>query len=116
MPVAAIVPENAGADLSDKPIGTGPWMLDKFEPKVSSSWVRNPDYVLKPLPYFYGLQDIVVTDTSATIAAFRSGQLSASDFNMNPGSAKQLQGTKKRWWSWCRRCPRWRRRPRNAAS
>jgi hypothetical protein len=21
-------------------IGTGPWMLDKFEPKVSSSWVR----------------------------------------------------------------------------
>jgi peptide/nickel transport system substrate-binding protein/oligopeptide transport system substrate-binding protein len=44
MPVGAIVPENAGDDLSDNPIGTGPWKLVEWKHDDYLLFARNDQY------------------------------------------------------------------------
>ena len=41
---AIILPRDFDGDWEKTLIGTGPWMLDKYTPDVSVSYVRNPDY------------------------------------------------------------------------
>ena len=37
-------------------IGTGPWMLERYEPNVRLSFVRNPDYFQQGLPYLDAIE------------------------------------------------------------
>ncbi len=37
-------------------IGTGPWMLERYEPNVRLTFVRNPNYFLPGLPYTDGIE------------------------------------------------------------
>src|SRR2546422_9399949 len=32
-------------------IGTGPWMLERYDPNVRCTFVRNPEYFVPGLPY-----------------------------------------------------------------
>lgn len=41
---AIIVPADYGGDFEKNFIGTGPFKLEKYTPKVGASFVRNPDY------------------------------------------------------------------------
>src|SRR5256885_1459760 len=36
-------------------IGTGPWMLERYEPSVRLTFVRHPDYFVPGLPYADGV-------------------------------------------------------------
>jgi len=45
---AIIVPANYDGDFEKNFIGTGPFKLEKYTPKVGASFVRNPDYWGKP--------------------------------------------------------------------
>jgi peptide/nickel transport system substrate-binding protein len=56
-------------------IGTGPFMLERYEPNVKTVFKRNPDYFRPGQPYVDGVEWIVVTDPSAALAMYRSGQL-----------------------------------------
>ncbi len=56
-------------------IGTGPWMLQTYEPKVKSIFVKNPHYFRRGLPYFDEVHFIVLDDDSTASAAYMSGQL-----------------------------------------
>lgn len=56
-------------------IGTGPWMLESYEPKVKSILKKNPHYFRTGLPYFDEVQLIVLDDDSTASAAYMSGQL-----------------------------------------
>lgn len=48
---AVIIPKDYAGDFESKMIGTGPFKLEKFTPKVGASFVRNEDYWGgKPLP------------------------------------------------------------------
>ena len=58
-------------------IGTGPWILDKHEPKVRTVFVRNPDYFVKGLPYIERVEAIDFPDPAARFAAFITGQIDA---------------------------------------
>jgi peptide/nickel transport system substrate-binding protein len=58
-------------------IGTGPWMLDGHEPKVRTTFVRNPDYFIKGLPYIQRIEGIDFNDPAARLAAFVTGQIDA---------------------------------------
>ena len=58
-------------------IGTGPWMLDGHEPKVRTTFVRNPDYFIKGLPYIERIEGIDFNDPAARLAAFVTGQIDA---------------------------------------
>ena len=60
---------------SESAIGTGPFLLERYEPNVKTVFKRNPDYFLPGLPWVDGVEWLVVEDASAALAMYRSGQL-----------------------------------------
>src|SRR5262247_2405440 len=48
-------------------IGTGPFLLERYEPNVKTVFKRNPDYFVPGLPWVDGLEWMVVTDPSAAL-------------------------------------------------
>ena len=74
MPVAAIVPENPGADFGQKPVGTGPWKLVEW---------RHDDYLLFAANEKYwggrpkadSLMARIVPEPSTAVAEFESGNV-----------------------------------------
>ncbi|MBI2217818.1 MAG: ABC transporter substrate-binding protein [Candidatus Rokubacteria bacterium] len=58
-------------------IGTGPWVLERHEPKVRTIFVRHPDYFRSGLPYIERVEGIDFNDPAARLAAFVTGQLDA---------------------------------------
>jgi len=76
--VAWIVPREAVAQHGDlkRPeacIGTGPWMLERYEPNVRLVWVRHPDYFVPGLPYADGVEAAMESDASARLARWLAG-------------------------------------------
>jgi peptide/nickel transport system substrate-binding protein len=55
-------------------IGTGPWMLERYEPNVRLSFVRNPKFFRPGLPYADGIEVPIGTDPASKLAAWLSGQ------------------------------------------
>ena len=55
-------------------IGTGPFLLERYEPNIKTVFKRNPNYFLPDLPWVDGVEWMVVTDPSAALAMYRSGQ------------------------------------------
>jgi peptide/nickel transport system substrate-binding protein len=56
-------------------IGTGPWMLERYEPHARMTWVRHPDYFVPGLPYADGVEATMQGDASARLARWLAGQL-----------------------------------------
>ena len=55
-------------------IGTGPWMLEKYDQTVGLKLARNPAYFLPGLPYIERVELVVDEDNGSRIAAFLSGR------------------------------------------
>jgi peptide/nickel transport system substrate-binding protein/oligopeptide transport system substrate-binding protein len=75
MPVAAIVPENAGDDLSDHPIGTGPWKLVEWKHDDYLLFARNDAY-WAGAPKAESLRARIIAEPSTAVAEFESGNVS----------------------------------------
>jgi peptide/nickel transport system substrate-binding protein len=58
-------------------IGTGPFILERYEPNVKTVLRRNPDYFVPGLPYIDGVEWLVVEDESTGLAMYRTGQIDA---------------------------------------
>ena len=58
----------------DEGIGTGPFMLEEWEPGVRSATRRNPNY-FKEGPWFDSVESINVPDQSARVNALRTGEV-----------------------------------------
>src|SRR5919109_2760398 len=56
-------------------IGTGPFLLERYEPNVKTAFKRNPAYFLTDQPYVDGVEWLVLDDPSAALAMYRTGQL-----------------------------------------
>ena len=56
-------------------IGTGPFMLERYEPNVRARFVRNPTYFRPGQPSIDGVDWQVMEDDAVGLAAYRSGQL-----------------------------------------
>jgi peptide/nickel transport system substrate-binding protein len=56
-------------------VGTGPFILDRYEPNVKSVFIRNPEYYREGQPYVDGVEWLVITDESTGLAMYRTGQL-----------------------------------------
>jgi peptide/nickel transport system substrate-binding protein len=56
-------------------IGTGPFILEQYEPNVKASFRRNPDYFRHGQPYVDGVEWLVLDDESTGLAMYRSGQI-----------------------------------------
>jgi peptide/nickel transport system substrate-binding protein len=69
-------------------IGTGPFMLESYTPKIKSRLVRNPDYFRKGAPYFDAIETTIIEDPSTRIASLRSGAIDwLSGFNKEQADA-----------------------------
>jgi peptide/nickel transport system substrate-binding protein len=58
-------------------IGTGPFILERYEPNVKTVFRRNPDYFVPDLPYVDGVEWLVIEDESTGLAMYRTGQIDA---------------------------------------
>jgi peptide/nickel transport system substrate-binding protein len=56
-------------------IGTGPFILERYEPNVKSVFKRNPDYYRDGQPYVDGVEWLVIPDESTGLAMYRTGQI-----------------------------------------
>jgi len=55
-------------------IGTGPWMLERYEPNTRLTFVRHKDYFVPGLPYADGVEVTVDEDPSSRLASWISGR------------------------------------------
>jgi peptide/nickel transport system substrate-binding protein len=56
-------------------IGTGPFLLERYEPNVKTVFRRNPDYYRQGQPYVDGVEWLVLEDDSTGLALYRTGQV-----------------------------------------
>ncbi len=61
-------------DMRQHPIGTGPFKLIEFKPRVSVKVGRNPDYWKPDRPYLDGIEHMIVTDPATAVLAFIAGK------------------------------------------
>ena len=62
----------------EKGIGTGPFILESWEPAVRSKTRRNPNY-FKDGPYFDEIETLAISDVVARVAALRTGDVDVID-------------------------------------
>jgi peptide/nickel transport system substrate-binding protein len=55
-------------------VGTGPWMLERWEPNVRIMYVRNPNYFVPGLPYADAVDAIIDKDPSSRLATWLAGK------------------------------------------
>jgi peptide/nickel transport system substrate-binding protein len=72
MPVASIVPDSAGADFSEHPVGTGPWQFVEWKHDDYVKLARNAHYFAGP-PKAESLEIRVIPEPSTAVAEFESG-------------------------------------------
>ena len=60
---------------SETAIGTGPFMLERYEPNVKTIYTRHPDYFRQGQPYVDGVEWLVLDDESTGLAMYRTGQI-----------------------------------------
>jgi peptide/nickel transport system substrate-binding protein len=56
-------------------IGTGPFLLERYEPNVKTVFTRNPAYFLAGRPYVDGVEWLALEDESTGLAMYRTGQI-----------------------------------------
>jgi peptide/nickel transport system substrate-binding protein len=72
-------------DLREGPtVGTGPFLLDRYDPDNIVTFVRNPDYFIKGLPRIERLEfpRIPAANEAGRISAFRANQLEVIQGNI----------------------------------
>jgi peptide/nickel transport system substrate-binding protein len=62
-------------DVSTAAIGTGPFMLDRWERDRERVLSANPDYYRDGVPHMAGVHVSIVPDQASAIAALRTGQI-----------------------------------------
>jgi peptide/nickel transport system substrate-binding protein len=82
-------------------VGTGPWMLERYEPGARLSFVRNPNCFYPGLPYVDSVELTITPDPNAALAAFLTGKYDfAPEYGMtlrrgDVAAAKKRLG---HWW------------------
>jgi peptide/nickel transport system substrate-binding protein len=55
-------------------VGTGPWMLERYDAGTKILYARNPHYFVPGLPYADGIEVTIETDPAAAFANFITGK------------------------------------------
>ncbi len=55
-------------------VGTGPWMLERYEPAVRLTYARNPHYFVPGLPHADGVEVTIDADPASGFASFITGK------------------------------------------
>ncbi len=73
--IFAVVVAQHVNDVGTTPVFSGPFKLEKVEPGVGNTLVRNPEYFFKGLPYLDSIVQFTIPDNATALAAFRTGRL-----------------------------------------
>ena len=73
--VPEVVQQFGDLKTPESAIGTGPFLLERYEPNVKTVFKRNPDYFLKDQPSIDGVEWLVLDDDSTGLAMYRTGQI-----------------------------------------
>jgi len=68
-----ILPRNYSGNFLKTPVGTGPFMLKQYLVNQTATYVRNPNYWQKGLPYLDGLEFKLYSDPSAAALQLQGG-------------------------------------------
>jgi ABC-type transport system substrate-binding protein len=69
--------KNSADWATTHPVGTGPFMLKDFQPNISITAVKNPNYWQKGLPYLDGIEMTMVPDPMTQMLTLKAGQAHA---------------------------------------
>lgn len=89
----AILPASliaAGHDFDNKPVGTGPFMLDRWVRDNRIVLTRNPDYWMKGHPTLDGVNMNIITEHAVQIQGLLSGQIDV-DYLLNKEDIPQIE-------------------------
>lgn len=70
----------SGFDFTNQANGTGPFILDSWEPNGQYVLVRNPDYWLEGLPYLDRVVMTPIIDDRARVSALQSGEVHLAEY------------------------------------
>jgi peptide/nickel transport system substrate-binding protein len=93
-PLLWIMPKEvieADKDARKNPIGSGPFMYDKYDKGVQMIYKRNPDYFITGQPYVDEAVSLIIPDTATQVAALRSKQLDV--LGLSATDAKSVRST-----------------------
>ena len=76
-----------------KPIGTGPFILDKWERGTTATYKRNPNYWKPGLPFLDQLEMLVIADRAVYEAKFLSGELDLGAVNILGSKDEVIKST-----------------------
>jgi len=75
---ALVLPKNYKVgDFVKGKVGTGPFVLTKYTPKVGATYVKNTHYWAKGLPYLNGTEMKYYADQTAIVLALQAGAIDA---------------------------------------
>ncbi|WP_296741182.1 ABC transporter substrate-binding protein [Mesorhizobium sp.] len=84
-----MVVANGTTDFS-KGNGTGPFVLESFEPGVNSKHNRNPNYFKQDGPYIDSFELIAIVDDTARVNALLTGEIAIAG-SINPRSVRLIE-------------------------
>ena len=70
-----IGPEGTKGEAWDQGVGTGPFVLETFEPGIRARTKRNPNYFKEGLPYFDGVETLNIADVVARTNVLQTGEV-----------------------------------------
>jgi peptide/nickel transport system substrate-binding protein len=56
-------------------VGTGPFMLERYEPNVKAVFTRHPEYFRQSQPHVDAVEWLIIPDESTGLAMYRTGQI-----------------------------------------
>jgi peptide/nickel transport system substrate-binding protein len=76
-------------------IGTGPFMLERYEPNVKTVFTRYPEYFRAGQLYVDGMEWLVIPDESTALAMYRTGQIDLGPSGAQGVRQQDLESLKK---------------------
>jgi peptide/nickel transport system substrate-binding protein len=70
-----LVQQHGDLKKAETTIGTGPFVLERYDPNVKAVFKRHPEYFRQGQPYIDGVDWLVIPDESTGLAMYRTGQL-----------------------------------------
>jgi peptide/nickel transport system substrate-binding protein len=90
-----VVQQYGDLKKAEHAVGTGPFLLERYEPNVKTVFKRNPDYFREGQPYVDGVEWLVVDDPSSALAMYRTGQVDCGAWHWWSVRQEDLESLKK---------------------